>query len=92
MKVSPTSNPTDGVLNLTIQREKFCGYLLGMASVYNGNHVKWKSTTRMAAPLFEVRATNPTETKKIGFEVDGELGGSLPVLIGVSGALMFAAP
>ena len=92
MHVAPGANPQDQTLNLTMWRERFAGFFAGMASVYNGKHVKWKSTTTLEAGMFEVKATSPKDSSKIGFEVDGELGGSLPAVIGIAGSLTFLVP
>lgn len=105
MKVGPDADPTDHVLGVTIWRATFCGFLCRLLSVYNGRHTKWKSTTTLQGPAFEIRANvppppptqsagelQPLSSPQVFFEIDGEKACPLPAVVSVVSHVAMCSP
>eukprot|EP00760_Papus_ankaliazontas_P018534 PhM_4_TR17526/c2_g1_i1/m.3800 len=80
MCVAPAADPTDQRLDITVWRESFCGFLFGLASVYNGNHIKWASTRQHRAREIRLEALDG-DASTVQIDLDGELTMTLPVTI-----------
>jgi diacylglycerol kinase family enzyme len=91
MLVAPQAEQDDGRLNVTVWREKLCGFLTGITSVYNGRAALWPSSTNLRGRRFEV--VSEDDTQPALFEVDGEIGHALPAVVGVAASrLVFLTP
>ena len=87
MAVSPGADPTDRMLNVTIWREGLCGFLCGLLSVYNGQHVKWSTTVQCTARVVDVEALD-ADAACVMVDSDGELCGNLPISVSLSHKVM----
>ena len=71
MKISPTSNPSDGLLELTVVHDlSRLKLLVVFATVFFGKHTNFKEVHQMQAPSFKIS----TDTS-VYRHTDGEFAG-----------------
>lgn len=62
MLVAPHANPTDGLLSCTNWVATILPFISGVASLYTGLHVHWRTTTAFDGERFLITGVPPTTT------------------------------
>ncbi|MDQ0272229.1 diacylglycerol/lipid kinase family protein [Cytobacillus purgationiresistens] len=79
MKISPNASPRDGLLNITVVHHlSRIRFLLLFASVYKGNHVRYKEVLTYTGTVITIGANSPLYT-----HADGELIGQTPMAVSI---------
>jgi diacylglycerol kinase family enzyme len=91
MKIAPHGDPTDQSLAVTAWYCTFFPFVMRLISVYNGNHVKWSSTTTLEGCRFEVDSAEGY-TQDIFCETDGEIAEQLPAIVECKACISMCLP